>query len=199
MGGQAIAHVNGFLRGGIVCVVAMAVVGIARAADKEIPAALQPWKGWVTWGDNHRDCPTPFNRADEPICFWPALVPDRRTGQGGLEHRGRRVRRNLGSPAGRRGVGPRNVLADGKPIAVLERTGKPFVRLAAEAHRLAGNFQWNEMPQRIALPKEIGILSLAIEGKAIDLPNWDADGNVWLKRQLAEAEEKDFLAPAFIG
>ena len=90
---------------------------------------------------------------------------------------------------------PRNVLADGKPIAVLERTGKPFVRLAAGAHRLAGNFQWNEMPQRVALPKEIGILSLAIEGKTIDLPNWDADGNVWLKRQCAEAEEKDFLAP----
>lgn len=178
------------------CCAALSAIGIARADDGEIPAALRPWKAWVTWPDKQRDCPTPFNSADQHICYWPSQLSLTVEQSKAAWTLAVNVFAETWVPLpGSAETWPLNVLADGKPVAVLEREGKPFVRLAAGQRQLAGQFQWNEMPQRIALPQEVGILSLVVEGKTIELPNWDASGDVWLKRQRALAAEKDFLAP----
>ena len=51
------------------------------------------------------------------------------------------------------------------------------------------------MPQRIPLPREIGILALTMDGKTVDAPVWDAQGFLWLKRDgSTEEADKDFLA-----
>ena len=47
---------------------------VARAQQREIPEALQPWKNWVLWGEQHPDCPTPFNTSDQHICIWPSRL-----------------------------------------------------------------------------------------------------------------------------
>ena len=39
-----------------------------------IPEVLQPWRDWVLWGIEHRNCPTPYSSADQPICFWPTRL-----------------------------------------------------------------------------------------------------------------------------
>lgn len=190
------ASTQNAFRSSLLCCVILSTIGVARAEDKDIPAALRPWKAWVTWGAKHQDCPTPFNSSDQHICFWPSrltLTADQGKAAWTIAVN---VFDHTWVPLPGGGENwPLNVVADGKPIAVLEREGKPFVRLAAGLHQLAGEFQWNEMPQRLALPKEVGILSLVVDGNTIDLPNWDADGDVWLKRQRAEAAEKDFLSP----
>ena len=56
---------------------------LAAAEQLEVPDLLKPWVDWVTWSDKHRDCPTPYNNAEEHICFWPsrlALSADQRSG-----------------------------------------------------------------------------------------------------------------------
>src|SRR5262245_744680 len=58
----------------LLCLAVLSAIGSARGQDKDIPEALKPWKGWVTWGDNQRNCPTPFNAADKHICFWPSKL-----------------------------------------------------------------------------------------------------------------------------
>lgn len=169
---------------------------IARGDEFEIPEVLKPWKAWVTWPDKDRACPTLFNNADERICFWPSRLSLNVEQNKATWSIAVSVFTETWIPLpGNAETWPLNVLADGKPVAVLERNGKPFVRLAAGERELNGEFQWKEMPQRIALPQEVGILSLTVDGKAIELPNWDSSGDVWLKRQRAEAEEKDFLSP----
>lgn len=181
---------------GLLCCAILSAMGIAPADEPEIPDVLKPWRAWVTWPDKERACPTPFNSADQRICFWPsrlALVvePNKATWTIAVN-----VFAETWVPLpGSAETWPRNVLADGKPVAVLQRNGKPFVRLSAGQQELVGEFQWYEMPQRITLPQEVGILSLIVEGKSIDLPNWDSSGDVWLKRQRAEPAEKDFLSP----
>jgi hypothetical protein len=194
-GMPAMIGVTRSLRNCVLCLAVLLSIGIARADDKEIPEALKPWKAWATWDDKHRDCPTPFNSADNHICFWPSrlsLTVDQGKASWTIAVD---VFDETWVPLPGSGESwPLNVLADGKPAVVVERDGKPFVLLAAGAHQIAGNFHWNEPPQRVALPKEVGILSLVVDGKEIDLPNWDADGDVWLRRQRAEAAEKDFLA-----
>lgn len=48
--------------------------GMAGAQQREIPQALEPWKGWVLWGEQHPDCPTPFNTSEQHICAWPSRL-----------------------------------------------------------------------------------------------------------------------------
>ncbi|MBX9791713.1 MAG: hypothetical protein K2Y37_22555 [Pirellulales bacterium] len=184
------------LRASLLCCALLSATEVARADELDVPEALKPWRAWVTWPDKLRACPTPFNNAEQRICFWPSRLaltvePAKATWTIAVN-----VFAETWVPLpGSADTWPLNVSADGKPVAVLEREGKPFVRLTAGQRQLAGEFQWHEMPQRIALPPEVGILSLVVEGQSIDLPNWDASGDVWLKRQRDEAAEKDFLAP----
>jgi hypothetical protein len=44
------------------------------------------------------------------------------------------------------------------------------------------------------LPREIGILTLTLEGSTVESPAWDAEGVLWLKRNgSVEEADKDFL------
>jgi len=170
-------------------------IAAAQVNEPEIPPALRPWKGWVTWNEKGRECPRPYNAADAPICFWPSrlnLFVDQAKATWTLSVEA--FEETWIPLPGSGEMWPQDVRAGGKPVAVLARDGRPFVQLAAGKHEIAGAFSWHEMPQRVLLPKEVGVLSLSVEGKAIAVPNWDADGNVWLKRLRAEPAEKDLLA-----
>ena len=90
-------------------------------------------------------------------------------------------------------VWPMDVVDSDQSIPVFEREGRPSVLLSAGQHDLSGKFLWDTMPQRIAVPREIGILTLTVEGQSISMPNWDANGQVWLKRIRNEVTEKDLL------
>ena len=73
-------------------------------------------------------------------------------------------------------------------------TALSSVQLPPGSHQLTGEFQWIEMPQRIAIPQQVGILSLQIDGQQIAFPNWDTNGNLWLKRQRAEVADEDSVS-----
>jgi hypothetical protein len=72
--------------------------------------------------------------------------------------------------------------------AVVKHHSHPSVKLAAGYYRLEGAFRWNEIPQSIPLPREIGILALTIEGTAVESPQWDEGGVLWLKRETSSPE-----------
>ena len=76
---------------------------------------------------------------------------------------------------------------------MIERDGIPSIRLPAGEHQVVGKFRWDAIPQRMAIPREVGILSLSVNDNSVQIPNWDANGNVWLKRVRSEVADKDFL------
>ena len=57
-----------------------------------------------------------------------------------------------------------------------------------------GSFQWKEIPQRLKIPVEIGVLTLSLDGKPVEAPVWDAQGLLWLKREGGRRGEKNFLS-----
>ena len=76
----------------------------------------------------------------------------------------------------------------------VEHDGRPSVKLPAGVFRLEGKYRWSEVPAKLAIPKEIGILGLTLQGTIIESPAWDAEGNLWLKRDgVVEQTEADFL------
>ncbi len=181
-----------------VCCVMLCIFWLANVADaqlKEIPPTLEPWKGWVLWGEENPDCPTPFNTSEQHICSWPSrltLTADNEKGSWQIQVRV--FEESWVSLPGNGQTWPFNVRANDEPFAVVERNEVPSVRLAAGLHDLSGEFRWSEMPQRIAVPREIGILSLVVGGEAVPIPNWDSSGHVWLKRLRLEPAEKDLLS-----
>lgn len=170
------------------------VNGFALAQPKEIPPALEPWKNWVLWGELHPDCPTPFNAADQHICFWPSrLMLTADEGQAAWQIQVRVFEAAWVPLPGDGRTWPLEVRANDGQVPVIQRDGIPSVRLPAGVHNLTGEFRWRGMPQRIAVPKQIGILSLVVNGEAVPIPNWDTAGDVWLKRVRVEEADKDLL------
>ncbi|MFV2066995.1 MAG: hypothetical protein ACC645_08435, partial [Pirellulales bacterium] len=56
-----------------------------------------------------------------------------------------------------------------------------------------GSGQLASPPLAIANPRQVGLLSLVVEGHEVPIPNWDVQGDVWLKRLRAEIADKDLL------
>ncbi|MBI2478211.1 MAG: hypothetical protein HYV60_06095, partial [Planctomycetia bacterium] len=154
--------------------------GIASAQPKDIPPALEPWKNWVLWGELHPNCPTPFNAADQHICFWPSrLTLSAEQEQASWQIQVRVFEEAWVPLPGDEQTWPFDVRSNDEQVPVVERDGVPAVRLPAGVHELTGEFRWSSMPQRIAVPKQIGILSLVVNGEPVPIPNWDMAGDLW--------------------
>ncbi len=166
----------------------------AAESVRQIPDALKTWEDWATWGDQDRVAPTPYQDATKHLSTWPSVLNlrvDHAVGQFDLTLTV--FHDSWMALPGNHEVWPLDVKANGAPVPVVEHAGNPSVHLGTGAYHLTGSYRWDEMPQRIVIPQEIGVLSLNIEGKTIDTPTWDAEGFLWLKRDRAEATDKNFL------
>jgi hypothetical protein len=167
----------------------------AAVADRQIPEPLKTWQDWATWDDTQRDCPTPYNSAEKRMCFWPSMLSINADAKGGSWQLGVTVFEKTWLPLpGNAELWPMNVSANEKPLVVVEHEGAPGVQLEKGNYAVAGEFRWEEMPQRIEIPKQVGLLALTLDAKKVDIPNWDENGTLWLKRARQEAAEKDLLA-----
>jgi hypothetical protein len=165
-------------------------------AGRRIPAPLREWQDWATWDLKQRNCPTPFNDAARRVCFWPgalSLAADQKSAT--FELSVAVFSRTWVPLPGGGETWPLEVRANGAPIAVVEHENRPCLELEPGRHQIAGSFRWEtEMPQLIRVPREVGLLSLVLEGKKVELPNWDEAGDLWLKRVRLEATDKDTVA-----
>ncbi len=168
----------------------------AAAPARTIPEPLRSWQDWATWNDPHRDCPTPYHDAKQHLCFWPSQLALTAEKAGGKFSLGVTVYHETWVPLpGGTEAWPLQVKANGAPVAVVEHEGAPAVRLGAGVFKLEGTYRWNDLPQRLPLPRGIGILALTLDGRPVALPTWDAQGFLWLKRDgSSEEADKDFLS-----
>ncbi len=166
------------------------------AEVRAIPGPLKGWESWATWDAPHRFCPTPYDTAEKPICFWPSLLALQVNRDGGKFGLSVTVFSEtwVSLPGGKE-VWPVEVKLSGTAIPVVEHEGRPAVKLVPGTHQLEGSFRWNEIPQGLSLPQEIGLLALTLDGLPVPSPTWDAEGYLWLKRDASTEEaDKDFLS-----
>ncbi len=166
---------------------------------RTIPEPLKVWESWATWNEPHRNCPTPYSDAKKHLCFWPSRLELKVEKSGARFEFGVTVYHETWLPLpGGAEAWPLEVKAGGAPLAVVEHAGLPSVRLNAGTYRVEGVYRWSDVPQRIPLPREIGILALFMDGTAVESPVWDAQGFLWLKRDgSTEEADKDFLSAKF--
>ena len=164
----------------VVALIASVNASFATAADPNIPAVLEPWRGWVLNRHPEIQCPPRYDDAAIRPCVWmSALTID-------LDHGGGRFSADIEVFAdgdvilpGGGEQWPQNVRSAGGGAVVTRLMDRPRVRLAPGRHNLSGTFTWSELPDSIALPRQHGMLQLTVDGAPIAQPLIDGD-KLWL-------------------
>lgn len=178
----------------LVCLFFLSMENTYAVGEKKVPQILKEWEDWATWDEEYLRCPTPYYDSHKPLCLWPSRLNLDAEAKGGQFNFTVFVYDEAWmSLPGDKKIWPFNVKVNGAAIPVVEHKGKPSVHLKAGSYKLTGEYRWDELPQQMRLPAEIGILALTLEGKHVDAPVWDAEGILWFKQARVEEADKDFF------
>ena len=171
----------------ILAALAVASGGVTTAQPRgDVPEPLRPWVPWVL--AEHPELPCPLV-AGSRLCAWPGRLELDLGDRGGSFALEVLAERELDLPLpGDATHWPRRVTLDGAP-ALLRRTGdRPTVALPAGRHRVAGRFGWSRLPQSLAVPPEVGLVELRLNGESVARPRREVGGELWLAGRQAEVE-----------
>ena len=174
----------------------LAILGDSTVSGQltKVPPALEPWQDWVNATVEHRDCPRVFNDHQQAVCFWPSKLIVNAESNGAVWQQQVTVYEQSWFPIpGDLQLWPIEVLVDGKAAIVLGREGRPCVELKAGQHVVEGRLRWIQMPQKLKIPSETGVLALSVAGEARPLTSWSSDGDIWLRRVQGTTEDIDRL------
>ena len=129
--------------------------------------ALQPWESWVLEKHPQHRCPWTMDKKPRRACIWPgqlALTVEDKAARFSyaLESFGKN---NYVALPGDARQWPTAVTVNGAAAAVIERNKRPYVSVPEGSYTITGLFRWQKRPARIAMPDEIAIISLTINGK----------------------------------
>ncbi|MBK1704096.1 hypothetical protein CKO40_05925 [Halochromatium glycolicum] len=187
----------------LAAVALVATVG-ANGEPAAIPAPLEPWVDWVLEDDDERACSLDGAGAGERVCAWPGVLRlDLDTDGGQFEQEWTLQAEHWVPLPGGIGQWPQQVSIDGEPAAVVERDGRPSVRVDPGERRISGRFAWPRRPDVLKLPPEIALISLRLDGAPVSPLRFDQGrgdqgrgerrGGLWLggqppRPQTGEAE-----------
>jgi hypothetical protein len=161
--------------GGVAMWFGLLMCGAARAADP-VPPALQDWRDWVLQGHETRACPVRDGEEVAPDCRWPGRLALEIDAQGArfsqlwtLD-----VAQRVPLP-GDAQVRPIEVQVDGRDAPVVLVDGVPMLALEAGRWRVDGRFEWARRPPTLALPADIALLSLRLDGNEVARPERNED------------------------
>ena len=167
------------------------------AQPLEVPAELRGWEAWVLDGREHLRCPMldggSVNAPDGRICVWPGPI------EIGAGANGAQFAQDVEVLApgvltlpGDRTAWPLDVTVDGRAAPVIERDGRPQVRLSSGTHRIAGRLAWSRMPEAVALPGSISLVALTVNGARVALAERAGDSlRLGAAREQAQADQLD--------
>jgi len=151
-----------------------------------VPEPLRPWVPWALSGIEQHGCPPQYNHAQAKRCVWPGRLELNLDRHGGAFRQTVKSYRKTWFPLpGEAKRWPQNVTLDGKAAPVVSRNELPGLWLAAGEHSVAGSFVWNELPEKLALPRDTALVRLAIGARPVASPFIDDSGLLWLTRRAA--------------
>ncbi|MGZ5001134.1 MAG: hypothetical protein ACXV7F_12620, partial [Methylomonas sp.] len=174
----------------VLCIVLLLnITSVPALTLQDVPDPLKPWVNWVLADEDQFQCPFFYQDFQEKQCSWPGTLRLKLQGKGGefnidwtLYRQGWIVLPGDGEHW------PQQVNINKQPMAVVEKDGKPAVRLPAGRYQISGDFFWDKLPESLAIPDSVGLVSLAIGDKNVSYPAIK-QGAVWLN--AAAAEQRD--------
>ena len=157
-------------------------------AESYIPDTLKPWQSWVLYDHKEIDCPYAHSTQTSRYCRWPtSLSLDIQPQSATFQQKWRLYNEGWLTLPGDHQTWPSNVLVDGKPMAVVNRSNKPNVFVKAGEYQISGELSWEKRPESIAVPVHTGLITLTVDGENVTSVNRDKSGRLW----FAKSEQKD--------
>lgn len=156
-----------------------------------IPEPLRPWIPWVLANHPKSSCARLDGQA---LCAWPGRLQLDLDEEGGRFEFDVVADRELEMALpGEARMWPREVTVGVRPARLLDRQGRPTVRLGVGKHRLAGVFRWHRAPESLAIPNELALVDLKLDGRVIDSPRRLDEGRLWLAATAETQPRQDRL------
>lgn len=171
----------------VALVLLLSCVGSVHAAP-HVPAPLEPWRAWVL----HEQPPScsKLPGETEPSCMWPSKLSLQVTPTRGTFT----LDAYASAPGWLRLPGdakywPVAAILDQKPAVVLDNGGLPSIYLEPGHHVVSGELLWTTPPESLPVPRDVGIVTLAVGSPLapVEFPNRDENGALWLQSEASEA------------
>ena len=153
----------------------------APLTKDKTPEPLKPWVDWVLQDEDSYRCPFFYNDFLQKQCSWPGgLNLSLKSKQAEFSSRWQVHKESWIALPGSQNLWPQKVTVNNKPALVINRQGKPSIKLTAGSYLIKGEFFWDRMPENLAIPKNTGLMNLTVNDKIIAYPTIKK-GMVWLK------------------
>jgi hypothetical protein len=155
---------------------------------QDVPEPLRPWVNWALHGHKDVDCPIHSGIAGGGgVCVWPTRLELKLNARSGeFSQQWQVFAEEWLSLPGERDHWPQEVKLDGKPVVVRDSDGIPHVRVPPGTHTVSGVFLWDRLPQGLQIPVATGLVALTLDSNAVDFPQIDGSGKLWLRQETAE-------------
>ncbi|NOQ77299.1 MAG: hypothetical protein GQ475_05850, partial [Methylococcaceae bacterium] len=147
----------------------------------KVPELLRPWVGWVLHDETTYQCPFFYQNFQQKQCSWPGeLNLELKSKQASFSSYWQVYKESWIFLPGDKHYWPQNVSINQKPALLMEKQGKPAIKLSAGTYLIKGELFWDSMPESLAIPQNTGIIHLKINDKTIVSPTIKRN-MVWLK------------------
>ncbi|MCW8931214.1 MAG: hypothetical protein OQL19_13355 [Gammaproteobacteria bacterium] len=157
-----------------------------------VPEELESWVPWVLKDTPEIQCPVLYNK-NQHLCAYPgALTLSMEEKQGEFFQEWDVYAQSFVPLPGDIKNWPEGVSIDEQIHPVISRNGKPFVQLEKGRFSIKGDFNWSQKPKTLSIPDETGLISLSINNKPINFPDF-RNGKLWLKTSLVTEHKNNHL------
>ncbi|MCK9606606.1 MAG: hypothetical protein M0R33_09175 [Methylomonas sp.] len=162
---------------------------LATAFDSQtVPDALKPWVSWVLADQTQFDCPFFHNNFQQKTCSWPGpLKLELQDRNGRFSGAWRLYQPDWIILPGDNRHWPQQVMVNQQPAAVLEHQNKPAIRMPAGHYQVSGEFNWDKLPESLAVAQNSGLVQLSVNRQSIAYPRIE-QGAIWLHGPSASAD-----------
>ena len=178
----------------ILFIILFCTVSSSAEQPADVPEQLKPWVPWVLARHPKRQCAV---LDASRVCEWPgSLMLSLNEVGGSFDFAVVLDREQSVLLPGSRDSWPLavRVLSGGREIvaSVLQRDGRPQIKLQAGTYQIQGKFVWEKLPDSIAIPPNSGIVSASLFDESLPV-RFAKDGELWLKQASTERAEEDSL------
>ena len=149
-------------------------------APESVPESLQSWTDWVLQDESSYGCPFLFNSFEHKRCAWPSRLTLNLNDQSAeFSLHWKVFAESWVQLPGDNRHWPLNVSVNQKAALVMERQGRPAIKLPPGNFNVNGRFFWDSIPDNLQIPADTGLISVTLRGKGIDSPTIKR-GQLWL-------------------
>lgn len=178
----------------------LTLYSISHATEPSIPDILNPWREWVLHEKREAlECIPHFNDPDALQCAWPTAIDLEISSRGARFSQQWQIYHESYIPTpGTVSQWPANIMVDGIQAVVVPQSdiyGNPIpsVKIVPGYHTVTGSFIWSDKPEYIQIPPESALVKLSMDSVAVQFPNLDDSGRLWLKSAHGEKKEENRL------